>query len=56
MFPFWAIVFSLLAWVQPSLFIPFKSWIVPLLAVVMFAYRYNREKISVAERRVVGAK
>ena len=27
-----------------------------LLAVVMFAYRYNREKISVAERRVVGAK
>lgn len=36
MFPFWAIVFSLLAWVQPSLFIPFKSWIVPLLAVVMF--------------------
>lgn len=36
MFPFWAILFSLLAWVQPSLFIPFKSWIVPLLAVVMF--------------------
>ncbi len=27
-----------------------------LLAFVMFAYRYNREKISVAERRVVGAK
>ncbi|MBT8128314.1 MAG: bile acid:sodium symporter family protein [Gammaproteobacteria bacterium] len=36
LFPFWAIVFSLLAWVQLSLFIPFKSWIVPLLAVVMF--------------------
>jgi len=27
-----------------------------LLAVVMFAYRYNRERISVAERRAVGAK
>jgi ABC-2 type transport system permease protein len=27
-----------------------------VLAIVMFAYRYNREKISVAERRLVGAK
>jgi ABC-2 type transport system permease protein len=27
-----------------------------VLAVLMFAYRYNREKISVAERRIVGAK
>ncbi len=35
-FPLWAIVFSVLAWAQPSLFVPFKSWIVPLLAVVMF--------------------
>ena len=36
LFPLWAIVFSVLAWVQPSLFVAFKSWIVPLLAVVMF--------------------
>jgi ABC-2 type transport system permease protein len=27
-----------------------------MLAVVMFAYRYNREKIGVSERRLVGAK
>ena len=36
LFPLWAIVFSVLAWVQPSLFVAFKSWIVPLLAIVMF--------------------
>ena len=36
LFPVWAIIFSLLAWQQPGLFSPFKTWIVPLLAVVMF--------------------
>jgi BASS family bile acid:Na+ symporter len=36
LFPLWAIVFSVLAWLQPTLFSPFKSWIVPLLSVVMF--------------------
>ena len=36
LFPLWAILFSALAWLQPDLFAPFKAWIVPLLAVVMF--------------------
>ncbi len=36
LFPLWAIVFALLAWAQPAVFVPFKSWIVPLLALVMF--------------------
>ena len=36
MFPLWAILFSLTAWYQPSLFNSYKSWIVPLLSVVMF--------------------
>ena len=36
LFPLWAIVFSVLAWLHPALFSSFKSWIVPLLSVVMF--------------------
>jgi BASS family bile acid:Na+ symporter len=36
LFPFWAIIFSVLAWLYPGLFDSFKSWIVPLLSVVMF--------------------
>ena len=36
LFPLWAIIFSVAAWLQPDLFSSFKSWIVPLLAVVMF--------------------
>jgi BASS family bile acid:Na+ symporter len=36
LFPFWAIVFSLLAWWQPTLFSGLKPAILPLLAVVMF--------------------
>ena len=36
LFPLWAIIFSTLAWLQPDLFNSFKSWIVPLLSVVMF--------------------
>ena len=36
LFPLWAIAFSALAWLQPGLFDALKSWIVPLLSVVMF--------------------
>ena len=36
LFPLWAIVFSLLAWLQPQLFDSFQPCIVPLLSVVMF--------------------
>ena len=36
LFPFWAIVFSLLAWLQPQLFNSLQAYIVPLLSVVMF--------------------
>ena len=36
LFPLLAIIISVLAWQYPDLFTPYKSWIVPLLAVVMF--------------------
>ncbi|TNG01471.1 MAG: bile acid:sodium symporter family protein [Gammaproteobacteria bacterium] len=36
LFPIWAIVFSLLAWWQPALFVELKPAILPLLALVMF--------------------
>ena len=36
LFPVLAIVASLLAWQFPDLLTPYKSWILPLLAVVMF--------------------
>ena len=36
LFPLWAILFSVFAWLQPALFSQYKSWIVPLLSVVMF--------------------
>jgi BASS family bile acid:Na+ symporter len=36
LFPLWAILFSLLAWWQPNLFMAYKAAILPLLAVVMF--------------------
>lgn len=36
LFPLWAIIISLLAWQYPELFSSYKSWIVPLLSVVMF--------------------
>ncbi len=35
-FPLWALLFSLLAWLQPSLFADGKPLIVPLLSLVMF--------------------
>lgn len=35
-FPLWAILFALLAWLEPPLFAPYRSLIVPLLALVMF--------------------
>ncbi|MBY6034761.1 bile acid:sodium symporter family protein [Marinobacter daepoensis] len=37
LFPLWAILFSIVAYVQPSLFISFKSAIVPLLTLIMLA-------------------
>ena len=36
LFPLWAILFSVFAWWQPAVFSQYKSWIVPLLSVVMF--------------------
>jgi BASS family bile acid:Na+ symporter len=36
LFPFWAIIISLLAWQYPELFKSYEPWIVPLLSVVMF--------------------
>jgi BASS family bile acid:Na+ symporter len=36
LFPVWAILFSLLAYFYSDLFASFKSWIIPLLTVVMF--------------------
>lgn len=36
LFPVWAIAFSLLAYFNPAIFAPYKSFIVPLLALVMF--------------------
>jgi BASS family bile acid:Na+ symporter len=36
LFPLWALLGSLLAWLQPELFIPLKPAIVPLLGMVMF--------------------
>lgn len=35
-FPLWAVLLSALAWCSPQLFAPFRSAIVPLLALVMF--------------------
>lgn len=37
LFPLWAVLFSLLAFFQPSLFTDFKSNIVPLLTIIMLA-------------------
>lgn len=37
LFPLWAVLFSFLAWWQPQWFMPFRSAILPLLAVIMFA-------------------
>ncbi|MFL0797488.1 MAG: bile acid:sodium symporter family protein [Cellvibrionaceae bacterium] len=36
LFPLWAILFSLLAYWAPSYFSNFKSWIIPLLMLIMF--------------------
>ncbi|MBZ0333249.1 bile acid:sodium symporter family protein [Marinobacter sp. AL4B] len=37
LFPLWAIAFSVLAYVQPTLFVDLKSTIVPLLTIIMLA-------------------
>ncbi|PSF14332.1 bile acid:sodium symporter [Marinobacter fuscus] len=37
LFPLWAIVFSVLAYLQPALFVDLKSTIVPLLTIIMLA-------------------
>ena len=36
LFPLWAIMASVLAWLQPQIFNSYSSWIVPLLSFVMF--------------------
>lgn len=36
LFPLWAILFSLLSYLQPNLVVGFKSWIIPLLITIMF--------------------
>lgn len=37
LFPLWAISLSVIAFFQPHLFINFKSWIIPLLSIIMFS-------------------
>lgn len=36
LFPLWAILFSILAFIQPNLVVGFKPWIIPLLMFIMF--------------------
>ncbi len=36
LFPLWAIIFSIICYLQPSLVVDFKSWIIPLLILIMF--------------------
>jgi len=36
LFPLWAILASLFAYMQPSVVVDFKSWIIPLLVLIMF--------------------
>ena len=36
LFPLWAVLFSILAFMQPNLVVGFKSWIIPLLIFIMF--------------------
>lgn len=36
LFPLWAIIFSIICYLQPSLVVEFKGWIIPLLILIMF--------------------
>lgn len=36
LFPLWAILASIFAYMQPSVVVDFKSWIIPLLVLIMF--------------------
>jgi bile acid:Na+ symporter, BASS family len=36
LFPLWAVLFSIVSYFQPSLVVGFKSWIIPLLILIMF--------------------
>ena len=36
LFPIWAIIFSIIAYIYPNLVVDFKSWIIPLLILIMF--------------------
>jgi len=36
LFPFWAILASVFAYMQPSLVVEYKNWIIPLLILIMF--------------------
>lgn len=37
LFPLWAVLLSVLAYLQPDLFVPFKGYILPLLMTIMLA-------------------
>ncbi|AXH15909.1 bile acid:sodium symporter family protein [Malaciobacter mytili] len=36
LFPLWAIIFSIICYLQPSLVVDLKGWIIPLLILIMF--------------------
>lgn len=36
LFPLWAVLFSIISYFNPSLVVGFKSWIIPLLILIMF--------------------
>lgn len=36
LFPLWAVLFSIVSYFQPNLVVGFKSWIIPLLILIMF--------------------
>ncbi|XOB61766.1 bile acid:sodium symporter family protein [Campylobacterota bacterium DY0563] len=36
LFPIWAVLFSIISYFNPSLVVGFKSWIIPLLILIMF--------------------
>jgi len=36
LFPLWAVIFSIIAYLQPSLVVDLKGWIIPLLVLIMF--------------------
>lgn len=57
LFPLWAILLSATAWLQPALFTPGKSLIVPLLSLVMFGMgltlRFDDFRRALAMHRLI---